>query len=82
MEDDDEEMVDDPDQVFNNKHDNTKIPIELIKYFEYLEKTYIGEVNPRTGRRQPPTFPHHIWSKYKAVLAGRFRTSNSAEQWH
>ena len=81
-EEEDSEMLDDPDLAFNSKHDNTKVPVELIKYFEYLGKTYIGDINPRTGRRRCPTFPHYVWSKYNAVLAGRFRTSNAAEQWH
>ena len=80
VDDDDDEV--DEDEIYHSKHDNTKIPAELIKYFEYLEKYYIGEVNPRTGRRRQPVYPTHIWSKYNAVLAGRFRTSNAAEQWH
>ena len=82
VDDPDDPDMDDVDVFFNNKHDNTKLPIEIVKYTEYLEKTYIGEINPRTGRRRCPTFPHHVWSKYNALLAGRFRTSNSAEQWH
>ena len=45
----------------------------------YVERTYIGALNWRTGNRKSPMFAHSLWSKFAVVLEDEALTSNSAE---
>ena len=45
----------------------------------YVERTYIGALNWRTGNRKSPMFAHSLWSKFAVVLENEALTSNSAE---
>lgn len=45
----------------------------------YVERTYIGALNWRTGNRKSPMFAHSLWSKFAVVLEDDALTSNSAE---
>ena len=75
------EGIDDHEFHIPSKYDNVHFPVQLTDYFTYLENFYIGAMN-RSGKRRKPAYPPDVWSKYNAVLAGRYRTSNSAENWH
>ena len=48
-------------------------------WLNYVEQTYIGQKNWRTGRRRQPTFHHSLWNKYQVVLDEDAMTSNAAE---
>ena len=76
-----DEPIDEHRIVLPAKYDSTNFPVMLSEYFTYLETYYIGAQN-RTGKRRKAAYPPELWSKYNAVLAGRYRTSNSAENWH
>ena len=76
-----DEPVDDHHIRLPSKYDNVNFPVQLTDYFTYLENFYIGATN-RSGKRRKPAYPPEVWSKYNSVLAGRYRTSNSAENWH
>jgi hypothetical protein len=52
---------------------------QVENYLNYVEKTWIGETNARTGVRKPPTFPHKLWNKHEAVMKRAFMTTNCAE---
>jgi hypothetical protein len=75
------EPIDDHRIVLPSKYDSTNFPALLSDYLSYLEIFYIGAKN-RSGKRRKAAYPPEIWSKFNAVLAGRYRTSNSAENWH
>lgn len=49
------------------------------EWLGYVERTYIGALNWRTGNRKAPMFPHSLWNKYNSVLEDEALTSNSAE---
>ena len=76
-----DEEIDEHRIVLPSKYDATNFPVLLSDYFTYLENYYIGAAN-RSGKRRKPAYSPELWSKYNAVLAGRYRTSNSAENWH
>ena len=66
-----------------NKTCNTGSPLELIQYFKYLEMYYIGSrFGMRGDKRKRPPYPPALWSKYNAVLGGRYRTSNVSKNWN
>ena len=76
--DDEESIAFDP----ANKFDNSVRPIQLIEYFTYLENWYIGPRKGRFAKRRTAPYPPAVWSKFNAVLADRYRTSNASENWH
>ena len=49
------------------------------EWLSYVERTYIGALNWRTGNRKTPMFAHSIWNKYSVVMEDDDLTSNSAE---
>lgn len=55
---------------------------EAADWITYFMRTYVGEINARTGRRKSPMFAHQTWSKYREILAGESTTSNRAEAWN
>lgn len=49
------------------------------EWLGYVERTYIGALNWRTGNRKSPMFAHSIWNKFNVVLEDEALTSNAAE---
>ena len=54
---------------------------EVERYFDYLEKSYIGSFG-RNGKRKNPLYPPKLWNKFDVALAGTVKTSNACENWH
>lgn len=52
---------------------------KLDCFFRYVEKTWVGEQNPRTKLRKKPMFPFKMWNKYAATLAEAHQTNNLCE---
>ena len=52
---------------------------DVNDFLDYLEKTWIGALNQRTGQRRNPKFKHELWNKYQAVLDEDPTTTNSSE---
>ena len=66
-------------EVFEDVEWDNVEPRDLEAYFTYLERTWIGGTNPRTGKECRPMFQHELWNKHQAVLEDQDRTTNSAE---
>lgn len=64
-----------------DKHED-QMTDEASDWLLYFMRTYVGELNVRTGRRKSPKFKHTSWSKYREVLDGDSTTSNKAEAWN
>ena len=54
-------------------------PGDLDDFAGYVENTYVGPLNKRTGKRQNPKFRHQLWNKNEAILNGEDLTTNSSE---
>ena len=52
---------------------------EIDNFLIYVESTWIGALNPRTGIRKRPTFSHSMWNKHTTVMDDGFSTTNSCE---
>ena len=55
---------------------------ECASYCSYVERTYIGKINPRTGDRRDPMFPIDMWNIHDRILSGKHTTNNSVESWN
>ena len=55
---------------------------ELDDFLNYIERTWIGKVNPRSGQRKDPLFPIDTWNKHDDVLAGQQLTNNFFESFN
>ena len=55
---------------------------EAYEWFKYFMDTYVGRINPRTGRRKAPKFAHKSWNKYQEIMDDQATTSNRAEGWN
>ena len=55
---------------------------EAAEWMNYFFDTYVGKINPRTGRRKSPKFAHKSWNKYAEVMNDEDTTSNKAEAWN
>ena len=54
--------------------------VEAVEeWLGYVERTYIGVINGRTGNRKAPMFSHSLWNKYTVKMEDEALTSNSAE---
>ena len=54
--------------------------VEAVEeWLGYVERTYIGVINGRTGNRKAPMFSHSLWNKYTVQMEDEALTSNSAE---
>ena len=65
--------------VFDDVEWDNVEPADLENYFGYLENTWIGGVNQRTGKDVRPKFQHDLWNKNKAILDDADLTTNSSE---
>ena len=54
-------------------------PGDLEDLVAYVENTWIGGRNRRTGKPQMPKFKHDLWNKNQAILQGEDLTTNSSE---
>ena len=54
-------------------------PGDLEAFVSYVENTWIGGTNRRTGRKQNPKFRHALWNKNKAIMNDDDLTTNSSE---
>ena len=54
-------------------------PRDIEAYFTYLEQTWMGGTNPRTGGECKPLFQHKLCYKHQGVVDNRDRTTYSAE---
>ena len=73
---------DDEDLNNSNASDNEEDNVfneNLDKYKVYIESNYVGRMNPRTGRRNPPSFKHSLFSKYTNILEDQDTTTNRSE---
>lgn len=52
---------------------------DINGFITYFESNWIGNINGRTGTRQPPRFRHPLWNKYDAVRSQNDTTTNSSE---
>ena len=71
--------VDDIVESFEHLADS--MPDEAQPITDYFEDTYIGGLQRRGRRRQPP-FAHDMWSVHNRVEEGLPRTNNHIEGWH
>ena len=71
--------VDDIVESFEHLADS--MPDEAQPITDYFEDTYIGRLQRRGRRRQPP-FAHDMWSVHNRVEEGLPRTNNHIEGWH
>ena len=58
---------------------NSILAETVEEWLGYVECTYIGALNWRTGNRKSPMFSHSIWNKFNVVLEDEALKSNSAE---
>lgn len=54
----------------------------LKKFYNYVERNYIGLLDKVTGKRKTPRFPIQTWNLYNRILLNLPRTNNSVESWH
>ena len=52
---------------------------DSLNWCEYFVNTYVGGVNPRTGRRRAATIPPDYWSQFYTVKNEKPYTTNSCE---
>ena len=55
---------------------------EVQDYLSYVENTFIGKVNGRSGMRKNPRFSITSWSSYERIMNGEPTTNNSVESWN
>ena len=55
---------------------------EVQDYLSYVENTFIGKVNGRSGMRKNPRFSIISWSSYERIMNGQPTTNNSVESWN
>ena len=54
-------------------------PGDFEDFITYVENTWIGGTNRRTGKKQNPRFRHELWNKNQAILNEEDLTTNSSE---
>jgi len=54
----------------------------LHPLLDYFERTWVGQMNIRTGVRGSPLFRVPLWNAREATLNGEHRSTNSLEGWH
>ena len=55
---------------------------EACEWLRYFMETYVGRINPRTGKRKAPKFAHKSWNKFAEIMNDQDSTSNKAEGWN
>ena len=51
-------------------------------FLGYVERTYIGKLNTRTGRRKDPMFNPSMWNIFHRVMNDEPTTNNAIELWN
>ena len=51
-------------------------------FLSYVERTYIGKLNPRTGGRKDPMFSVSMWSIHSRIVGDEHTTNNGVESWN
>lgn len=55
---------------------------EVQDFLQYVERTYIGKLNPRTLKRTAPPFPHSMVSIHERIKLDMDTTNNAVENWN
>ena len=68
------------DDEEENREEAADFVKALEEYIAYFEATYIGKVNPRTGRRGRPRFKLEYWNHFDAVVNDSGEITNNKSE--
>lgn len=64
------------------EHFNSDDNEEIEDFLGYVERSYVGKLNHRSGQRNKAVFPPEIWSNFKRILNNEPTTNNAVEAWN